>query len=88
MKKYLMQCGHISMATDENLQPVCAICYGINDGAKIVIKECIGNEGLEGRKAKCLDCGKITDSSWNLAFFAYRPNDEYDTYYNGCYGWS
>ena len=51
-----------------------------------------GNEGLEGRKARCHQhkrgCfGEFVDSSWNLPLFKYMPNAEYDSYYCGCRGW-
>ena len=86
--KYLMACGHVGNAVDENKNPVCAICDGIKSGARVAIRECVGNEGLEGRIAKCVDCGKFTESKWNLAFFEYRPDAVYDYFYNGCKGWS
>lgn len=82
-----MKCGHTSNAT-RNGEPICAICCGINDGATVVIAECKGTAGLEGRKAKCMSCNNKTDSNWGLAFFEYRPKCEYDKYYCGeCYGW-
>lgn len=46
-----------------------------------------GTEGLEGRKAKCPECGKIESSHWGLPFFEYRPEEEFDQYYCGCRGW-
>ena len=87
---YLMKCGHIALGTKDG-KPVCPICYGINSGAEEVVqvidetKE--PTKGLEGRYARCNDCGKLTPSRWNLPFFEYRPNEEYDSYYDGCYGW-
>lgn len=30
---------------------------------------------------------EAVDSSWDLAFFQHKPNEEYDEYYCGCYGW-
>ena len=42
---------------------------------------------LDGRKAKCAMCGREKDSDYNLPFFEYRPNEEYDSYYCGCIGW-
>ena len=46
-----------------------------------------GTEGLEGRKAKCPECGKVESSHWGLPFFQYRPEEEFDQYYCGCRGW-
>lgn len=42
---------------------------------------------LEGRFAKCSDCGKISPSTDNLAFFRHHPKNDYDEYYCGCRGW-
>jgi hypothetical protein len=85
--RYLMACGHVSNATDEFGNPICVLCHGIRAVGSIPIKEIDGNTGLEGRKARCVDCRKETDSNWGLPFFEYRPNHEYDKYYCGCEGW-
>lgn len=63
--------------------PCCVIC------ACSQVKMEIKNEydGLENRTAKCDGCGKKVKSNWDLAFFEYCPNEEYDRYYCGCYGW-
>ena len=45
------------------------------------------NEALEGRIAKCMDCGERVSSAPSLPFFWYRPDKEFDSYYCGCYGW-
>lgn len=79
---YLMKCGHVANGWAKNRNPACAICGCID-----VVKECKDNEGLEGRKAKCGECGSMVSSSWNLPFFEYKPDKEYDTYYCGCWGW-
>ncbi len=42
---------------------------------------------LEGRTAVCAYGGREVPSSWDLAFFQYRPNEKHDQYYCGCYGW-
>ena len=43
---------------------------------------------LTGRKAVCNYRGhRPTDSRFTLAYFAYRPDQETDEYYCGCYGW-
>lgn len=83
---YLMKCGHVANA-ESNGKPCCIICVGITSDAFVIDRPVTGRDGLEGRKAKCTDCGCITDSSWNLPFFKYCPDSEYDRYYCGCYGW-
>lgn len=78
---YRMKCGHIANATS-NGKPVCAICSCFE-----VERECKENEGLEGRIAKCTSCNNTTPSNWGLPFFKYKPDEERDAYYCGCYGW-
>ena len=78
---YKMKCGCVNNATCEG-KPACAI-----HSCTTIEFKCEGNKGLEGRKAKCSYGGSIVDSSWGLAFFQHKPNEEYDEYYCGCYGW-
>ena len=82
-----MECGHVANAKDENGKPVCVICAGYNEGAYLIEKEAEGTEGLEDRKARCAYCRDVCESRWNLPFFEYRPDNEYDSYYCGCRGW-
>lgn len=42
---------------------------------------------LEGRRARCPYCKKTEKSSYDLAFFQSRPGEEFDEYYDGCFGW-
>lgn len=42
---------------------------------------------LTGRKARCSYCGSLRDSSPNLPFFEYKPDREFDRFYDGCKGW-
>lgn len=86
---YLMKCGHVANATDDSTgSPVCAICFGITKDAEVVVGECFGTNGLEGRKAVCVYGGHgEINSSWDLPFFEYRPHMDYDKYYCGCMGW-
>ena len=85
--KYLMKCGHVANAIDKNGKPVCAICVPDVEGITVE-KELDGETaGLEGRKARCSFCWKVTNSRWNLPFFEYRPDKETDSYYCGCGGW-
>ena len=78
----LMKCGHAANAHQDG-KPVCVICVGIDAGATVVEEK----PDLTGRKARCSDCGSEVDSSFNLAFFEYRPEQETDSYYSGCRGW-
>lgn len=88
--KYLMKCGHVATGTKDG-KPICPICAGIDPRAEeveMVIDETTEpTKGLEGRKAKCSYCGNIVDSRWTLPFFEYRPDEEYDSYFDGCLGW-
>ena len=84
-----MKCGHAANATttiNKKVVPCCAICYGINDGAMEIDKT---YKQPVGRKAICsYGHHAIVDSNTNLAFFKARPNEEYDRYYCGCWGWN
>lgn len=80
---YMMTCGHVSNGTRNDGKPVCAIC-----GCAQVVKPVEApTEGLEGRRARCSDCGTTTESKWTLPFFKYQPEQDTDRYYCGCYGW-
>jgi len=69
----LMKCGHAPNGTDSKGNPVCVICIGFTEKARIVAEE----PNLEGRP-----------SSTKLAFFEYRPDQPTDDYYCGCRGWN
>lgn len=79
----LMKCGHAANATDTNGNPVCVICItpGKKDDPAIVVIEL---PSLEERKAICAYCSEPIDSNIDLAFFEYRPDKKYDSYYCGC----
>ena len=79
---YKMKCGCVNNAVTGEGKPACAI-----HSCTTIEFKCEGKKGLEGRKAKCSYGDSIVDSSWNLAFFQHKPNEEYDEYYCGCYGW-
>lgn len=87
--KYLMQCGHVANGVVYKTgKPICALCAGFGPEAEIVERECSERDGLEERKAVCCYGGhEIVDSSWELPFFKYQPEKEYDEYYCGCMGW-
>ena len=71
---YKMKCGCVNNATCEG-KPACAI-----HSCTTIEFKCEGNKGLEGRKAKCSYGDSIVESSWDLAFFQHKPNEEYDEY--------
>lgn len=82
--KPMMKCGHIGYAKDKDGNPCCAICAGSTPDAFIVEDN---QPNLTGRKARCLYCGSLKDSSPDLPFFEYRPDRKFDGYYCGCKGW-
>jgi len=92
MSDILMQCGHTAQGTVSvkggPSVPCCVTCHGIND--ELTRKSITPMEqlpDLTGRKARCPDCKRTTDSSLDLAFFEYRPDYDTDMYYCGCRGW-
>ena len=88
----MMGCGHAANATDGHGRPCCVICHGIKDGANRVV---VTPPDFTGRRARCSYrkrrdgelCTAEEDSSPNLAFFAHRPNKDFDEFYCGCWGW-
>lgn len=80
----MMKCGHTANANDKNGNPVCIICLGINDGATMVDDN---KPDLSGRMSRCSSCGKVVPSKDTLPFFKYQPDKEYDSHYDGCWGW-
>lgn len=84
MNNVLMKCGHIANAKYNDGKTCCLICAPKREAFEAVEEK----PDLKKRKAKCTDCGKITDSRWDLPFFAYRPDKEFDHYYDGCQGWN
>lgn len=79
-----MKCGHIGYAKDKDGNPCCVICAGSTPDAFIVEDN---QPNLAGRKARCLYCGSLKDSSPDLPFFEYRPDRKFDGFYDGCKGW-
>jgi hypothetical protein len=68
MPDVLMECGHVANAiAAAGGEPVCAICLGINEGARIVAKHL---PDLTDRQARC-SCGNFEPSSYSLAFFEF-----------------
>lgn len=77
----LMKCGHTAQGK-ENGKPCCVICFPKKEAFEIVEEF-----DLKNRIAKCCYCNKETKSDLNLPFFEYKPNEKFDEYYCGCYGW-
>ena len=84
----MMQCGHAANATYQDngeVKPCCAICIGLEPGAKVVATN---PPDLTGRFATCAygDHKRVPSSS-GLAFFKHQPDQKTDRYYCGCRGW-
>lgn len=91
----MMKCGHRANAIQSDpVGPCCAICMCTE------IDENPPN--LKGRIARCSYFGKratgrnghgqickseAPSDSPNLAFFAHRPERQFDEFYCGCWGW-
>lgn len=85
-KVILMTCRHTANAHLEG-KPACAICSCVTVDRVIDI-DVTPTEGLEGRQCQCPECGSLVPSAWTLPFFKYRPEEEYDSAYDGCWGWN
>lgn len=82
MDKILLECGCVASSLRKingNKIPCCGI-HSCTAPAKEM-------PSLDNRMAECsYGCGPIK-SSYNLAFFRYKPDKEYDEYFCGCIGW-
>ena len=83
MNEPMMKCGHTAnsykIVKGDKKIPGCVICncFEVADS----------KPNLEGRKARCPYCNRETMSDWSLPFFQYKESEEYDEYYDGCFGW-
>jgi len=81
MASKMMTCGHAANAkrwAEGTWVDCCGICSCV---------EVAETPDLTGRVAKCSYGGKPVPSSTDLAFFKHRPDQEFDEYYCGCFGW-
>ena len=79
----LMSCGCAAQGTlTRPGQPALVGCL-IHDCTDVATAE----PDLTGRKARCSYGGAEVASSTRLAFFEHRPNEPFDKYYCGCFGW-
>ena len=83
VEKIYMKCGHEANAKFDG-KPCCVICSGINHGWNIIEEN---KPNLTNRKCKCDHCKKIVNSINAVAFFEYKPDEEFDKHYDGCFGW-
>ena len=83
MTKPMMKCGHTANGVTPNGMPCCVICAPRQEAFERANKPYINN-----REAKCKICGRITKSDMSLAFFKYKPDNEFDEWYCGCCGYN
>lgn len=87
MSKAMMACGHTASGViSESGKLCCAGCFGISPEAERVVPR---PEGLAKREAMCPYCERRvpSDSRSAEAFFEYRPDRDFDSFYCGCRGW-
>ena len=81
-EKPMMKCGHTAnsykIVKDKKI-PGCVICN--------CFEVAESKPSLEGRTACCTECNNTVPSSWDLPFFRYREDAQFDSYYCGCHGW-
>lgn len=91
----LMECGCAAQGVDGAGNPVCLVHFGLNPGATMVDTD---PPDFSGRRMVCSyrhgRDGKVCDGRANpppsnpsAAFFKSRPDEEFDSFYDGCWGW-
>jgi hypothetical protein len=98
--KSMMGCGHAANAVSAG-KPVCVICVGIHPGAREVVtapdltnrEACCSYRQASGKthqsKNLVVRDGRHgwTKSTTILPFFEHLPEQAFDEYYCGCFGW-
>jgi hypothetical protein len=90
--KPMMKCGHVANAVMADKKPACVICNCTSLSEQEI--------DLTDRKARCtyygrtfthkgrmVTCTSENKSSTSLPFFKHKPENQYDEYYCGCWGW-
>lgn len=97
----MMMCGHAANALDiKTNRPSCVICMSTRSDLATTINP---DYSFEKREARCAydqpgaggggkyrkhtDGDSITPARMSLAFFESKPNEKWDRYYCGCWGW-
>jgi hypothetical protein len=93
----MMRCGHAAQGTTGTGEPVCVICAGLTPDARVVADQAEAVAALAGREMRCSylngrdgrPCAGRTPrpSDPSAAFFGHRPGEEFDSFYDGCWGW-
>lgn len=87
--KPMMACGHRANGeelTDDGPIACCVICAHRDRTDYRTVAE--NPPDLSERKARCGSCRTLASSeNPALAFFSYRPDHEFDSFYCGCRGW-
>lgn len=79
----MMKCGHRANGYDSENRHICVLCinkFGYNEVDNSVTD-------FSKRIAKCEYCSIQRPSSEVLAFFEYKKDNDFDSFYCGCRGW-
>lgn len=100
--KPMMKCGHAATGTNSSGKAFCIICAGLGVGGEEVddnppsLAGRVARCDYYGRTARdrCNYGGKRGEpctceqpSSPNLPFFGHQPDEQFDMFYCGCFGW-
>lgn len=103
MNMKLLKCGCNGMATHQNLHdeykephPTCIV----HNTCEVIEKPSLDNRlarctyygtEISSRRNECNQCRSICthteQSNVNLAFFQFKPTEEFDEFYCGCHSW-
>lgn len=93
----MMRCGHATHATvAQTGAPACVICAPNPDAYEVADPDETAN-ALAGRQMRCSYAsgknGRVCagrtprPSDPNAAVFGHKPDEEFDSFYDGCWGW-
>lgn len=81
--KLIMDCGNVNAATayDEKGNSInTCVAHGLR------CHPAEPQPDIFNRKSKCNTCGSVETSTPDLAFYIYKPSEEFDSHYCGCRG--
>lgn len=89
-----MACGHTTHGKDAATgEPVCVVCWPKPESVQVAAEpppegrmmRCSYHHGADGKPCAARTTPRPSDTS--APFFTHRPGQEFDEFYDGCWGW-